>query len=438
MSLNKPLKWLLAAAALATLLLPIFQESWAIFPERSLGGYVAEGEQPVLNWRNWETGAFQGRCDSFVNHNIGLRGHLVRLHNQFQWDLFREHQAKKVVVGKEDYLFETHYIYSHLGRDYMGDEAMEEKSLSIKEMQDTLAAHGIGFTLVFAPSKAAYHSEYLPSSWAPERKRASHYDYLAKRLPALGVNLVDFDAWFRELKPHTPYPLFPKSGIHWSIYGAYLAADSLLRGMEGERGCPLPKMALDTVIVSEENYVSDYDIGNSLNLLRHSNVFPMGYPVFHYENQPGQKKPKTLVIGDSFFFILRRLHFHRTALGGGHFWYYNKQVFAFPGVAQKNVRELDILSTILEHEHVIVISTLANLYGSPWGFDENVLSLFGSEFEHRVQFHSARMWRSEDWLEIVRGKAEEQGRSLEEMIRLDAEWLATEELAGRMAWVGEF
>lgn len=424
------LKLLLASATLLLLLSPYLQGRFHLLPDHPLGGFVAAGEQPVLDWEQWRAGEYQSLCDSFLNNSIGLRGHLVRLHNQVQWDLFRRHNTRRVVVGKEDYLFEVPYLNSYLGRDYMGEHVMEEKARAYKEVQDTLAAKGVDFMVVIAPSKVAYFPEYIPEEWEPGKKGPSHYDYLARRLPELGVNVVDVDAWFREMKGEAEYPLFPKSGIHWSFYGAYRAADSLLRKMERERGCPMPEMALDSMVVSEQNWLADYDVGRSLNLYRHTNVYPMGYPVFHYAPKPGQRKPKTLVVGDSFYFLLKDLQFHQIGLGGGHFWYYNRDVTAFPWSPYKQVEDLDVASTILEHEQVIVLATAANLYGAPWGFDEEVLRVFGSRLEQRMEYYLHKMRQSPEWMASIAAKAVEQKIELEKMIRLDAEWLARRDLAG--------
>lgn len=431
-SRSSALKMLLSALVLSVLLLPLLQGRMRWVSERDLGGYLGEEVGPKnvapVDWDHWLSGETQSYLDSLANFNLGFRNSLIRLHNQYQWDLFRRTNAKGVVVGKNDYLFEKVYIDSHWGKDYQGEVFCEQMVRDFKETQDILDSLGIQFLLVLAPSKVAYHEDLVPEEMRPKVDGPTLYGDLSRRFPEAGVNVMDCDAWFRQMKSQAKYPLFPKSGTHWSLYGGYLAVDSLLRRIEGQQGSFFSEIVLDSMYVSETNWFSDYDIGKSMNLLEQPNTIPLAYPVFRYQPKPGQEKPRTLVIGDSFFHILRRLHLQRTGLGGGHFWYYNQTVSAFPTVPYAQVEHLDWMGTLLSHDQVLVVATVANLVGIPWGFNDDVKRFVNDPYEQDIQRVMSDMWAVPSWMDDMREKALRDSLPLEEVMRLDAAWQAEMEI----------
>lgn len=431
------IKALLGLAVLALLLLPLGQRKYNWWPEKVLHGYQPPGERPVLDWEHWADGSYQEAMDSILNEEIGFHPGLVRMHNQVQWSLFGRLRTRDIVVGKENYLYEQSYIDALLGRDYKGDATMDQVVNNLSWVKDSLAARGIGFGVIIAPSKAQFFPEYIPDSFQTVQRGPTNYEYYTEALPKAGIPVLDFDKHFRQMKDTSPFPLFPKAGIHWSYYGAYLATDSIFSFVEQDRQVELPELILDTIIWSEQNFRTDFDIGQALNLVYQPDVYPMAYPIFHYHSSPRRDTVDVLVIGDSFYFTLLTLNISYYGFGKGQFWYYNNDVIAYPPPTADKVRDLDVKSELEKHDMVMLISTVANLRDFPWTFDTMGRKAFGGIDEKRLEHHIAVIKNSESWMREITEKAAKNGLDVEEQIRADAEWMLMQELSKERPAAGD-
>ncbi|MBL0050784.1 MAG: hypothetical protein IPP29_04270 [Bacteroidetes bacterium] len=92
-----------------------------------------------------------------------------------------------------------------------------------------------------------------------------------------GINLIDFNKWFVQMKDTSSSKLFPQQGIHWSYYGAYLAADSIIKYIEDKRKCDLPDYVTSFETNQKANY-GDEDLEHILNLIYKLPEYKMSYP----------------------------------------------------------------------------------------------------------------------------------------------------------------
>ena len=178
------------------------------------------------------------------------------------------------------------------------------------------------------------------------------------------------------MKKSTPYPLFAKAGIHWSKYGEFLAADSLLQKISEIRNASMPNLVLDQVVVDEVNRDGDYDIGEGMNLLFDLPTFPMGYPQFHWDWDTSQTQQIVTFISDSYFWGMFNYGFSRDLFGDGEFWYYNKQIYPDSYESPIEVKDIDIRAKAEENDVIILLSTDANLYKFAFGFIDQLYKAY--------------------------------------------------------------
>ena len=103
------------------------------------------------------------------------------------------------------------------------------------------------------------------------------------------------------MKGKSKYPLFPKCGIHWSKYGEYLAADSLIKFIRQYQLANVGGVEFEKVEMSATNNDGDYDIGEGMNLLFSLDTYPMAYPVYQFDSLNCEKNDRVLVISDSYY-----------------------------------------------------------------------------------------------------------------------------------------
>ena len=240
----------------------------------------------------------------------------------------------------------------------------KEKSKKLKFIQERLKENGTDLYVLFAPGKGSYCSEYIPNKWKDKFNKHGTTNYKSYRnaFDRKKINYIDFNAWFLEMKETTPYPLFGKAGIHWSKYGEFLAADSLLQKIGEIRNAPMPDLVLDQITKEEKNRSGDYDIGEGMNLLFELPTFPMGYPQFHWDWDTSQKQQIVTFIADSYFWGMFNYGFSRDLFGDGEFWYYNKLIYPDSYITPLEVSTINIKEKAEENDVIILLSTDANLY----------------------------------------------------------------------------
>ena len=85
----------------------------------------------------------------------------------------------QVVIGGNGYLYENGYINEYLGFSKKYSETTDadllERAVSLKAVQDALAARGIAFCVVFTPSKAASLPQYIPEWYTARYAAAPDY-----------------------------------------------------------------------------------------------------------------------------------------------------------------------------------------------------------------------------------------------------------------------
>lgn len=360
---------------------PAIQHATHFANEKTLHGVVLSTEYKDFTWETWFNSEYQENTTKYLNTNFGFRPEFIYINNQRHYTLFYQAKANGVVLGKESYLYETNYIKAHLGIDFIGEKEIKEKTRKLKFIQDKLKESGTDIYVVFAPGKGSYYPEYFPEKWDKKAKKnaPTNYKSYLKAFDDQGVNYLDFKSWFIGMRETTPYPLFGKAGIHWSKYGEFLAADSLVEKIGEIRNAPMPDLVLDKVVLDEKNRDGDYDIGDGMNLIFDLPTFPMGYPQFHWDWDTSQTQQVVTFVSDSYYWGMFNYGFSRDYFGDGEFWYYNKEIFPDNFEAPTLVANVDIKAKAEENDVIILLSTDANLYKFAFGFIDQLYEAYQKE-----------------------------------------------------------
>ncbi len=361
------LKKRLFGGVILLLLLPMLQAALTLFELKPLAGAVETVEKPTFTFTDWKTGDYQKAYEKYMTANFGFRSTMIRINNQKMYSLFSEAKANGVIIGKENYLFEKNYLKATLGTDYIGEKAIQTQVDKLKQIQDTLQQLNKNILMVFAPGKATFFPEYMPDYCKKQQRSKTNYKSYLAAMQLAQINFVDFNQWFVEMKPKSIYPLYGKAGIHWSKYGEYLAADSLIKVVGKLTKSPMTRLVLEKIEVKKENEQGDYDIGDGMNLLFPMNTYPMAYPTFHFEKQK-VAPPKVLFVADSFYWGMFNAGFSKEVFGDGQFWFYNQEIYPDSYITPKTVADINIQEEVEKNELVVLVCTDANLFKFAFGF----------------------------------------------------------------------
>lgn len=368
------IKNLLFGLVLLLLLLSWIEQNLHFIQLKPLGGEQPTIEKSPFTANNWRSGVFQEGQEVHVNQRFGLRPFMVRLYNEIFDRLFDEYQAKGVIMGKDGFLFEENYLLAASGRDFLGADSILLLADKLALIQQNLASQQKQLLVCLAPGKGSYFIDKMPSAYSRKNKERNHPEFV-KALSQRKIPLFDIQTWFLNLKAKTPYPLFPKTGIHWSSYGEYLVADSLIKRVAELAQKPLPHLQLLSIEQDSNPRDRDDDIELGMNLLRDLPDFKMAYPKFRIVPlNADQKAPKVLVIGDSFYYGMYNWGMMEHVFVNGEFWYYNHERL-IPKMPSSNVSELtNYAAKVQEFDVILLLITEANLPRFGFGMIESYLN----------------------------------------------------------------
>lgn len=353
--------------------LPVLQQFVPLVSERSLQGAVDYKSPPVFTIKKWFIGDFQKEQEDFLTSEFGFHNTLVRLNNQISYTLFKKPHARGVVVGDDGFLFEQIYIDAANGVDFLGRDTIETEVKKLSDISDTLTKLNKHLVVCFAPGKASLYQEFVPHHLRVGQHQ-TNYETYKELLSNTTVPFVDFHAYFNQQKDVAEYDIYLKSGIHWSTYAAFIAADSLLHYYEF-----LLKRKLPVVICKSQSVKtasdSDQDILVGLNLLWEPKREVALYPFLEVSDTLGKVKPSILVIADSYYRTIYNLDldgcFRRSA-----FWYYNKQVFPESRSRLTYTKDLSIKDEINKYDIIMLMGTDGTMRNFGWGAIDTLYRIY--------------------------------------------------------------
>lgn len=425
----KDIKKIIFVVFLIILFIPILVKSLNLIKEKPLNGAFIPAEKPYLSDSTWFNGYFQEQQEKYLNENTGLHNTMVRINNQIDFSLFNKSKTDKLVIGKENYLFEDNYIFATTGTDYIGEEKIKELTQKAKQTQEILESNGIKMLFVFAPGKASFFKEYIPDRYFVNgTSPVTNYKVFTEYCKKEDVNYIDFNSYFLKLKDKSEYPLYPKAGIHWSYYGMYLCADSIISKIEKDLNKDIPEIIIKNIELSKEQKNPEYDLGDLANLLFKIETYDLAYPVYSY-NQEGKHRPKVLVVGDSYYWNMYYSGIPSNVFESLDFYYYNSKYYYNGNATPIEVSSLDYVQEILKYEYIILLETDGGLNNFGFGFFDKIIKEFGKlNLEPEVLKYINAIINDPAWMKHIEEKAKQRGISTDEMIEIDARYMYEQDI----------
>ena len=378
MKSNSKIKNRLFIAVLCLLFIPLFLDITELIKIKPLEGSYSTPSSPTFSIPEWFEGEYQEKKEDYIGKSLYVRPLFVRFYNQYYYSFYNIPKANSVVIGKSSYLYENNYIKAHLGRDFIGYDEIEDKVRKLQKVVDTLKSKGVELIVVFAPGKGSFYPEYIPDEFNSTDKTTTNYEIYNQNLLKSNIHYLDFNSWFVSNKSTSEYPLFPKTGIHWSKYGELLAADSIIGYINSiSQYKKVPELVLGEVETSNRMRDTDDDIEKGMNLLVNIPDLEMGYPDYSFKEEKYTNQPKVLTVADSYYWGMFNWGLSNNAFNKGQFWYYNEAIYPDSYETSLKVSDINIIDEVEKNDVIILMSTDANLYKFAFGF---VDQLFGAYY----------------------------------------------------------
>ncbi|GJL63280.1 MAG: hypothetical protein NPIRA04_19340 [Nitrospirales bacterium] len=303
-------------AAIGVILMAVFVQTYRPYvTDHPLEGVaVPHAPTPNFTWQQWVSGEYQKKYEAWVNTHIGFRPVMVRVANQIHFSMFRQgvysKEGTKVLVGKEHWLYEGASIRAYQWPGWRTDEELEKAVNKLAKLQQLMMEkRNIPVALVIAPSKPQIYPEYMDPTDQKKRMNVKEsvftdYQRVVPLFKAKNVLVSDGHAILQRLKKETEHPFFPKSGMHWNDYAAFLVLKDLRKQINPilQKPLPLPEITRFETRPPERE---DTDLAKLMNIYTTNAMLTNEmYPLVKPPDVELDQRPRVLIIGDSFSYQL--------------------------------------------------------------------------------------------------------------------------------------
>lgn len=409
---------------------PMVQEHLHVPKVKPLAGVSPQAKIPKLTWDNFHSGHYQRSLERYLRQHYGYRPVTIRWYNQYLWDFYHKTYTQSVLTfGKEGWLYEPWFVedYYHGGTYNQKKDSLalakgfDEEALRLYQLQHILEDYGTTLLVCQAPGKDLIYPEYLPDDTVTTRPKIfSARDYYEDKFNALGLNHINMEQWFLQMKDTATFDLFPQKGTHWSNLAALYAADSLFRYIEEKKEVRLNHLVIGTPYIDKIRR-PDNDLEELLNLVRPLQRRPQQYADVHVELRPGAVKPKLIVIGDSFYWNLCDQIPMDSLFSSSAYWYYNSTIY-FDSL-HHSTQELDLVDELLSADVVMLLYSSTQLYKMSDQFSQQALLALCCDPEDLRQAEAAcirNIHNSPKWLADIQQRAETYQIPLDTAINTEA------------------
>lgn len=369
----KKLATILCLLALGGFVLMFVQERTHFIKTKPLNGVYAKSDYKALALPYLMDGSYQKDLELHLRLSFGFREVFIRTYNQYLWDFYHKKLNYTIYVGKENWLFgrdEVVNYYQSAMYSYTYNRAemkhqFDREALRLYKVQQILGEYGTFVFMTMLPTKALVYPEYLPENPGLALEPFHAYQYYPPLFDSLGVNYINMLPIYMDWKEKFSFPLYPKTGKHWTYISSAYAFDTIERYMESQGNMNLHNFTIKGKYPGHTIY-PDNDLEAILNLWRPIKPNQNYYSETVPDNDSTAIKPTMIIIGDSYFWNLTKSVPLTAIFDKYYYWYYNSTVNFNP--KYDNVKDADILYEILNAKIIDLEYCVEQLYVFSNGF----------------------------------------------------------------------
>ncbi len=268
----------------------------------TLSGVTNASSDPVFSIERLMDGSYQSDLDSYVTATLPGRDLMVRVRNQIIFSVFDKSPNDNIIIGKNKNLFEEEYI-SKYEKVYPPADSEYISSLieDLLYIRDKLEERGKEFYIFITPTKVRYYEEDVPEIFIRSSNfsdMTGNYEIFTEALETTDLKVYDSIAYIDTIKDDFPYPLYHKTGTHWSWPLATAVVLDLAAWLNEESRYDLTSGSME-VTEAEGPVYPDSDIYDSLNVFSAPYDTPY-YSVSYQGAELSGERPNLFCRGGSF------------------------------------------------------------------------------------------------------------------------------------------
>lgn len=358
---------ILCLLTLGLFVLITVQEQTHFIEVKPLNGVLYEPEKKPIAIAYMIDGSYQQSLETYLRYNFGFRELFIKSYNQYIWDFYHKTLNYTICIGKDNWLYGldevvNYYqssVYSYTQSCAEMQHKCDLEAQRLYKVQHILDEYGNFIFLSMLPTKTFLYPEYMPENPGLTMPPFHAYQYYPKLFDSLGVNYINVMEIFQDWKDKVDFPLYPKTGKHWSYIASGYAFDTIERYIEHEGHMNLRNYKMGGKYRGETEY-PDNDLESLMNLWRPIRPNQNYYATPVLDDDSTAFKPTIIVVGDSYFWNLTRSVPLGFVFSNYYYWYYNSSVYYNP--KYDHTSDADMLYEILNAKVIDLSYSPEQLY----------------------------------------------------------------------------
>ncbi len=336
-----------------------------------LKGTTEYADSVKLTWKAWKNKSWQENQEELLKKNMKIRPEIVRYQHELDYQLFREFHMGDLLKGKDGYLFSWSWSDARCCVNNLDNDSLNIFIKKLKLLSDLFEQKGKYFRIIIAPSKEEIFADKLPDKYSFNNPTNDYKNYL-KALDDNKIEYWDLLNFYKSIIDTASYPIYSKTSVHWTRYGAHFTIEKLLNDVNAYFNNSLPKIFVSSSAVSKFDN-GDGDTETTLNLMSRIDTSDFLYFTYGVRQKENAFKPKMLTIGDSFYWGIKGCHRLQDiySMESKYLFYYSTTYYP-TWDPPKPVKELDIVEEIKTTDGLILLNSSHNLSNYPFGFQYDI------------------------------------------------------------------
>lgn len=191
--------------------------------------------RPKWSWDGRAMKRYPELFSEWYDDAFGLRSDLVQLNSRLQVNLFRHAPAPRLLIGKDDWIFDTMSLGLETlrGVSPLSERELKLWTVAIESRRDWMHARGGTYISALIPRKGEVYLDKLP--FALERvgpsRRVQLIDYLREHSDVPTIDLLPALVKAREADREGRHVYHPH-GVHWTDEGAFVGYTAVMAELE--------------------------------------------------------------------------------------------------------------------------------------------------------------------------------------------------------------
>jgi len=338
-----------------------------------LNGTFENADTVRLSWNSWKNKSWQENAEQILKKNLTITPFLIRVQHEMDYRLFKKYNMADLLIGEDEYMFSWGWSNARCCLNNLNKDTLERYIQKLKTLSVLLNKKGKYFKIIIPPSKEEVFANKLPPDFRHE-KLDNDYHLYTSALKHNALDYWDLLDYYKEVMDTSRFPIYSKTSVHWTFYGANLTLKLLIADMEKYFNTDMATTQIDEIEIAKFKN-GDGDHEKTLNLFSLVDTSDFAYPKFSVQAKSQNVfKPKVLTIGDSFYWGMKgcwqlpKIY----ALDSKYLFYYN--VVHYNGGSKKahNIKTLNIVEEFKTSDAIVIINSSHNLNGYPFGLQHDI------------------------------------------------------------------